>query len=105
MIEAEILLKTGQNRPHALVIMQLTVWLFSRFRARFVQVQLPIRVMGKDKDTSESEPDAAVLVRPASDILDETPEAAYGSLVIEASDSTLAFDRGAKAALRAQRNS
>jgi Uma2 family endonuclease len=102
LIEGEIILKMGQKRPRALVIMQLTVWLFSLFGAAFVQVQLPIRVLGKDRDTSEPEPDAAVLTRPASDFLDETPEAMYVSLIIEVSDTTLRFDRNTKATLYAR---
>ena len=104
LVEGEIIDKMGQKRPHALVIMQLAAWLFSLFGASFVQIQLPIRVKGKDRDTSEPEPDAAVLVRPGSDFPDDTPEAAYVSLVIEVSDTTLRFDRTTKAALYARSN-
>jgi len=103
LIEGEIILKMGQKRAHALVIIRLTAWLISLFGAPFVQFQLPIRVAGRDRDTSEPEPDAAVLTRPAGDF-EETPEATFVSLIIEASDTTLRFDRSTKAALYARNN-
>ena len=101
LIEGEILSKMGQKRPHAYVITRLTAWLFILFGADFVQFQLPIQLPGPDNDTSEPEPDAAVLSRPASDFQD-TPEAAYVQLVIEVSDTTLTFDKSTKASLYAR---
>ena len=102
LIEGEIILKMGQGPRHAFIIVQLTAWLIVLFGAEYVRFQLPIRAAGKDRDTSEPEPDAAVLNRPASDFLDETPDAADVSLIIEVSDTTLRFDRNTKAALYAR---
>src|SRR5690349_22185946 len=58
LIEGVIISKMGQNRLHAYVITRLTAWLLTLFGADFVQFQLPIRVPGKDSETSEPEPDA-----------------------------------------------
>ena len=102
LIDGEIILKMGQKRSHALVIMQLTSWLIGLFGGAFVQFQLPLRVSGQDRDTSEPEPDAAVLVRPAGDFPDETPGVEFAALIIEVSDATLRFDRNTMAALYAR---
>lgn len=102
LIEGEILSKMGQKRAHALVIIRLTAWLVALFGADFVQFQLPIALLGPDNETSEPEPDAAVFSRPATDFLEETPDAGNVLLVIEVSDTTLGFDRNTKATLYAR---
>jgi Uma2 family endonuclease len=98
LIEGEITLKAGQNRRRALVIIQLTAWLLGLFGESLVQFQLPIRLSGEDQESSEPEPDAAVLTRPANDF-DDTPGAGFVALVVEAADTTLRFDRSTKVAL------
>jgi Uma2 family endonuclease len=102
LIEGEIISKMGQKRAHAIVIIRLTAWLIALFGPEFVQFQLPILVPGKDAEASEPEPDAAVLCRPATDFLEETPDAASVLLIIEVADSTLKFDRSTKAGLYAR---
>lgn len=102
LVEGEIIPKMGQGPKHAYVITRLTAWLFLLFGADFVRFQLPIRVPDQDSETSEPEPDAAVLDRPAVDFLDETPGAAHVLIVIEVADATLRFDRDTKALLYAR---
>jgi Uma2 family endonuclease len=102
LIDGEIITKMGQKRAHALVIIRLTAWLIALFGPQFVQFQLPIHVPKPDSETSEPEPDAAVLDRPAGDFVANTPESAHVRLVVEVSDTTLSFDRNTKAALYAR---
>jgi Uma2 family endonuclease len=102
LIEGEIVTKMGQGPHHAYVIIRLTAWLFALFGPDYARFQLPIRLPAPDGETSEPEPDAAVLIRPAADFVDETPEVAAVLLVVEVSDATLRFDRNTKAALYAR---
>ena len=102
LIEGEVILKMGQGPLHAYVITRLTVWLMTLFGADFVRFQLPMRLLGRDSETSEPEPDALVLARPASEFLRENPGADDALLVVEISDTTLSFDRNTKAALYAR---
>jgi Uma2 family endonuclease len=102
LIEGEIINKMGQGPRHAYVITRLIAWLFVLFGPDYVRFQLPILVPGPDRETSEPEPDAAVLDHPAMHFVDATPDAAHVRLVIEVSDTTLSFDRNTKAALYAR---
>jgi len=102
LVEGEIISKMGQGPQHAYVITRLIAWLFVLFGADFVRFQLPIQVPGQDNQTSEPEPDAAVLSRPASDFLEATPDASDVLMVVEVADTTLSFDRSTKAALYAR---
>src|ERR1041385_4284155 len=99
LIEGEIISKMGQKRPHAFTVIRLTAWLVGIFGGDFVQIQLPILMPGQDRDTSEPEPDAAVMRRPAQELSSETPGAEDVLLAIEVADSSLAFDRSTKSAL------
>lgn len=102
LIEGEVILKMGQGPLHAYVITRLTVWLLTLFGADFVRFQLPLRMRGADSETSEPEPDALVLARPAAEFLQENPGAEDALLIVEISDTTLSFDRNTKAALYAR---
>jgi Uma2 family endonuclease len=102
LIEGAIIAKMGQRPLHAFVITRLTVWLFALFGAEFVRFQLPMRVPGQDSETSEPEPDAVGLNRPAADFLQQNPDAADTLLVVEVADTTLRFDLNTKAALYAR---
>jgi Uma2 family endonuclease len=102
LIEGEIINKMGQKRSHALAIIRLTAWLIGLFGPQFVQFQLPIEVPQPDNNTSEPEPDAAVLDRPATDFVATTPPASHVQLVVEVSDTALSYDRNTKAALYAR---
>lgn len=102
LIEGEIISKMGQGPRHAYVITRIIAWLFGLFGPDYVRCQLPIEVPGPDSETSEPEPDAAVLDRPAGDFVETTPDASHVRLVVEVSDTTLSFDRNTKAALYAR---
>ncbi|HLJ57169.1 MAG TPA: Uma2 family endonuclease, partial [Chthonomonadaceae bacterium] len=94
--------KMGQGSLHAYVIVRLTAWMLALFGPDFVRFQLPFRVTGEDRNGSEPEPDAVALTRPAADFLTENPDATFVTLVVEASDSSLQFDRVKKSALYAR---
>lgn len=102
LIEGEILSKTGQNRPHVIVIVLLCEWLRQLFGGAFVQAQGPIQTSTSDSDISEPEPDIAVTVRPATAYLERLPTPSDLALVVEVSDTTLRFDRSTKAVLYAR---
>ena len=102
LVEGEVIPKTGQGPLHAFVVTRLTAWLILLFGADFVRFQLPMRMLGRDSETSEPEPDALVLARPATEFLQENPGADDALLVVEISDTTLSFDRNTKAALYAR---
>lgn len=102
LVEGEVISKMGQGPLHAFVITRLTVWLITLFGADFVRFQLPMRMLGVDSETSEPEPDAVVLARPATEFLQENPGANDATFVVEISDTTLSFDRNTKATLYAR---
>ncbi|MEM6552069.1 MAG: Uma2 family endonuclease [Planctomycetota bacterium] len=95
LIGGTIVEMAPQKNTHA-VCVGLLQGLFTRLYgdACWVRMQLPLRI----KEVSEPEPDVAVVTGSPRDY-DEHPDAAL--LVVEASDSTLAYDRGAKASLYA----
>ena len=97
LIEGEIIRKMPQNEPHAWTIQAVTEALRSTFAVgHSVRTQLPL-VFGP---RSKPEPDAAVIVGSFNDYKSRHPTTAV--LVIEVSDSTLAFDGTTKAALYAR---
>ena len=102
LVEGEVILKMGQGPLRAFVITRLTAWLIALFGADFVRFQLPLRMLGMDSETSEPEPDALVLARPATEYLEENPGADDAMMVVEVSDTTLNFDRNTKATLYAR---
>jgi|SRR5579871_4011794 len=102
LIEGEIISKMGQNRPHMIVIVLLSEWLRQLFGGAFVQPQGPIQTALSDADISEPEPDIAVTVQPATAYVENLPAPFDLVLVVEVSDTTLRFDRTAKAALYAR---
>ncbi|MCX7012992.1 MAG: Uma2 family endonuclease [Candidatus Sumerlaeota bacterium] len=93
LIEGEIVRMTPMNSPHAACIRALTHMLEQAVEGRLqVSVQLPLRV----GDFSEPQPDLALL-KPSPDFYrSRHPEPADVLLVIEISDTTLAFDREVK---------
>lgn len=97
LLFGELVKKMGMKRPHAGVLLLLDALLRAIFGNGWVlRVQLPFIA----DDESEPEPDMAVIEGSVSDAFAEHPRQA--ALIVEVSDSTLAFDLGAKAALYAQ---
>jgi Uma2 family endonuclease len=102
LIDGEIVAKMGQNPPHAYVIRVLMSWLSYVFGAEFLQCQLPIDVPEKEKEANKPLPDVAVNTQEASAYARRHPGPGDLRLVVEVSDSTLAFDQSAKADLFAR---
>ena len=102
LIEGEIIRKMPQNTPHGTVVMRLISWLISEFGEDFVLSQCAIDVSPEDNPTSHPEPDAFVLSRSVANFQIAAVTPSDLSLVMEVSDSTLAFDLSTKAGLYAR---
>lgn len=102
LVNGEVIVKMGQNPPHAYVITRIMTWLVALFGGDFVRVQLPIDVADADNEMNEPEPDAAVLARPAEAFLASNPGPSDLLLVVEVADATLRFDLRNKAVLYAR---
>jgi Uma2 family endonuclease len=97
LIDGEIVCKmTPQHSPHAAAIRRVEEALRAAFGQGFdVRVQLPLALA----QHSEPEPDVSVVAGSFADYEREHPASAV--LVVEVADSTLRFDRSAKASLYA----
>ncbi len=102
LIDGELITKMPKNRPQALVVMLVAEWLRSVFGPYRLNREVPVDVAPEDNPTSEPEPDIAVLVKSAKKYQDAPPPAADVQLLVEVSDSTVAFDLGPKARLYAR---
>src|SRR5205823_12244048 len=98
-IEGEIIDMPPIGDPHASVVLRLTVFLSELTRGRaFANVQNPLRIGGR----SVPQPDV-VLLRPREDFYRRPgPTPADVLLLVEVSDTTLAYDRGRKLPLYAR---
>lgn len=102
LLGGEIILKVGQNQPHAMTVIRLIAWLISVFGVTRVQTQTTIEIAENDRPTNRPGPDALVLARPDYE-LGRTPTGGEDLVfVAEVSDATLGDDLGAKAALYAR---
>ena len=102
LIDGELIDKTGTPRPHVHALALLAGWLTQVFGVRFVNLHAPIYVAPEDNPTNEPQPDAIVLRPSFTDFETSVPHPADLLLVVEISDSSLAFDRTVKAALYAR---
>jgi Uma2 family endonuclease len=102
LIDGELITKMPKKRPHVVVFMSVMKWLASRMDPMYLNLESPIDVAPQDNPTSEPEPDMAVLAKPGTEYMGANPPASDVRLVIEVSDSTLAFDLGPKARLYAR---
>ena len=99
LIHGEILMMSPMNPRHAAAIQLVAAALQEAISDEYsVRVQLPIAI-GND---SEPEPDVAVAMGQPRDFLEHHPSSA--ALIVEISDSTLAFDRSQKRQLYASAN-
>jgi Uma2 family endonuclease len=97
LIGGEILTVTPQKSPHATAVSLINEAVRGVVGTnRHVRIQLPLALT----DDSEPEPDIAIVSGSIRDYRDAHPESAL--LLIEVSDSTLAFDRHVKASLYAR---
>ncbi len=97
LIDGDLINKMGQNPPHAFAIQRLMAWLMGFLETDCVRVQLPMQAGGEDTLRSLPEPDLAVLRAPKPEHRFHHPRGEEMLLVIEVSDSTLAYDRKDKA--------
>ena len=102
LIGGELITKMPKNRPHMIVFMSVMKWLVGLLDPMYLNPEGPIDVAPEDNPTSEPEPDIAVLAKTAPEYPGANPPASDVRLVIEVSDSTLAFDLGPKARLYAR---
>lgn len=98
LVEGEIFSKMGKKRPHVLAAGTVLRCLLEIFGER-VECEAPIDVAPQDLPSSEPEPDLIVLSGPRRKIREGNPKPEDVVLVVEIADTTLAFDRGIKAAL------
>jgi Uma2 family endonuclease len=92
----------SKKRPHMIVFMSVLEWVTGVFGMKYLNPEGPIDVAPEDNPTSEPEPDIAVLAKMGTEYTGANPPASDVRLVIEVSDSTLAFDLGPKARLYAR---
>ena len=92
----------SKKRPRVIAFILMAEWLNEVFGVLFVNPESPIDVAPHDDPTSEPEPDFAVLTKAATEYTTGNPGPADIRLLIEISDSTLAFDLGPKARLYAR---
>lgn len=99
LLRGEIIEMSPVGSPHAAIVSRLTSWSFEVLpkEAMEVRVQSPVRLPGS---VSMPEPDL-VWARPG-DYFNSHPGPDQLRLVIEVADSSLAYDRGAKAAAYAE---
>jgi Uma2 family endonuclease len=102
LIEGDLIDKMGKKRPHVNVMIFVMEWLAGVFGAPYVTPEAPIDVSPEDNPTSEPEPDLAVLAQPCLVYEDANPGPSDLLLIVEISDTTLAFDLGIKARLYAR---
>lgn len=97
LIDGEIVVMAPMNDPHAAVIIRLTeVCIVGLAGQARVSAQLPVRL----SRNSEPEPDL-VIFRPSPDRPLGAPRPEEILLLVEVSDTTLAYDRGIKLRLYA----
>jgi len=97
LIDGDILAVTPQDSRHATALRQCTKALEEAFGAGFdVRPQLPLAL----EESSEPEPDLAVVPGSIADYRDAHPQSA--ALAVEVADSTLEFDREQKGSLYAR---
>jgi Uma2 family endonuclease len=101
LIEGELISKMGKNRPHVIAVTSMFLWLIECFGKSFVEAEAPIDVRPEDNSTSEPEPDHIVLNRDRSTFA-HNPQPADILLLVEVSDSTLAYDLTVKGGLYAR---
>jgi Uma2 family endonuclease len=102
LIEGELIAKMSKKRPHMIVFVSVLEWLAGVCGMMHLNPEGPIDVAPEDNPTSEPEPDIAVLAKTGPEYMGANPPASDVRLVIEISDSTLAFDSGPKARLYAR---
>jgi Uma2 family endonuclease len=102
LIDGEIISKMGQTPPHTYGSRALMAWPIAAFGADRVAIQATLDLVEHSPDYDEPEPDAMVTVEGAAAYVDRHPRPDDLLLLVEVADSSVRFDRTAKAALYAR---
>lgn len=102
LIDGVLIEKMPQARRHANSLTLMALWLSKVFGELRVEQRVSIDVRPEANRINEPEPDAIVTRGMLADYRESHPGPEDILLAVEISDSTLSFDRGAKAALYAQ---
>src|SRR5580698_5419598 len=102
LIEGDLISKMSKKRPHITVMISVMEWLIAVFGLRHLTPEGPIDVSPDDNPKSEPQPDLVVLANPNSAYPSANPGPSDIRLLVEISDTTLAFDLGIKARLYAR---
>lgn len=101
LIDGELIKKMSKNHRHIRAVTLLRLWLTSVFSGLALGFEIPVDVRPEDNPASEPEPDAVVVNGSMLDLAPR-PKATDILLLVEVSDTSLAFDLKAKAALYAR---
>ena len=101
LVQGDIVSKMGINLPHGRISGLIAEWIVGKFPKGRLVLASKIDVSPEDNPTSEPEPDLTIL-NISSRTLGRNPVPAEIDLLIEVSDTTLAFDLGPKAGLYAR---
>jgi Uma2 family endonuclease len=102
LIEGDLISKMGKNWPHVNATALVMKWLAAVFGPLHAIQDAPLDVSPEDNPTNEPEPDLMVLKQPCSAYDSANRGPSDVRLLVEISDSTLAFDLGIKARLYAR---
>jgi Uma2 family endonuclease len=102
LIEGDVVSKMGKSWPHVTSTALVMKWLAAVFGPLHAIQDAPIDVSPEDNPTNEPEPDLAVLRQPVSTYESANPGPSDVRLLVEVSDTTLAFDLRTKARLYAR---
>ena len=102
LIEGEIILKMGQNRPHGITMRLIRKYLEQLFTADFMQIQEPVLVAYEDDEFNEPEPDLTVLEQPYMTYGKRKPGTGDVVLLVEISHTTMDRDTKSKPRLYAR---
>lgn len=102
LIEGDLISKMGKNWPHVSATALVLKWLAAVFGPLHAIQDAPLDVSPEDNPTNEPEPDLTVLKQPCQSYQSANPGPSDVCLLVEISDSTLAFDLGVKARLYAR---
>ncbi len=101
LIEGALIPKVPKNHRHTVTIVLLVKWLVGRFGAERAIQEGAIDLRSEDNPINAPEPDF-ILLNESIVRLGRRPRSGDVSLLVEVSDSTLAFDLGVKARLYAR---
>lgn len=101
LVQGEIIYKM-QNKPHSVSVMLFTEWIPLCWGCGHTRCQMPIDVSPEDNPTSLPEPDVIARATPVDVTPNDPPKPSDVELLIEVSDSTLAYDKTTKMGLYAR---